>query len=286
MSEVTPTPKRSIIVALSERYGMEPREFEITMRSTCMPADHSDPELAACLIVALEHKLNPITKEIYFMKTKGGAIQPIVSIDGWIKKCNENPFFNGIDFEDIFDPKGGLTAIKCRIHRKDRQHPIEVTEYLAECRRDSPVWTQMPGRMLRHRALIQCARIAFGFAGIMDPDEFAAWQERFEEPGSRPPPKRLAAPVEIEDIPDEPPPKPKANGAAVPVIAQVRTPTVHDDMFLDNLNAAYGGARTLDDLNEHMLSNETEIEDRGLEQKASDLYAKHKDRIYAKQVGV
>ncbi len=31
--------------------------------------------------------------------------------------------------------------------------------------------------MLRHRALIQCARLAFGFAGIMDPDEYQTWQE-------------------------------------------------------------------------------------------------------------
>ena len=34
--------------------------------------------------------------------------------------------------------------------RKDREHPIIVTEYLSECRRDTPTWKQMPGRMLRH----------------------------------------------------------------------------------------------------------------------------------------
>jgi hypothetical protein len=29
----------------------------------------------------------------------------------------------------------------------------------------------MPKRMLRHKALIQCARVAFGFSGIFDEDE-------------------------------------------------------------------------------------------------------------------
>ena len=32
-------------------------------------------------------------------------------------------------------------------------------------------WKRWPRRMLRHKALIQAARIAFGFAGIYDEDE-------------------------------------------------------------------------------------------------------------------
>ena len=46
-----------------------------------------------------------------------------------------------------------------------------VTEYMAECIRNTDPWKQYPRRMLRHKALIQCARYAFGFAGIVDPDE-------------------------------------------------------------------------------------------------------------------
>ncbi|EOJ4766922.1 recombinase RecT, partial [Escherichia coli] len=32
-------------------------------------------------------------------------------------------------------------------------------------------WQSHPKRMLRHKAMIQCARLAFGFAGIYDNDE-------------------------------------------------------------------------------------------------------------------
>jgi hypothetical protein len=59
----------------------------------------------------------------------------------------------------------------CTINRKDRAHPIEVTEYFSECKRNTQPWTVSPKRMLRNKAFIQCARLAFGFAGIYDPDE-------------------------------------------------------------------------------------------------------------------
>ena len=42
---------------------------------------------------------------------------------------------------------------------------------MAETRTDSPAWQSHPRRMLRHKALVQCARVAFGLAGLYDPDE-------------------------------------------------------------------------------------------------------------------
>jgi hypothetical protein len=42
---------------------------------------------------------------------------------------------------------------------------------MAEARTDSPAWLSHPRRMLRHKALVQCARVAFGLAGLHDPDE-------------------------------------------------------------------------------------------------------------------
>lgn len=59
----------------------------------------------------------------------------------------------------------------CKIYRKDRRVPTSITEYLTECKRNTDPWNSHPSRMLRHKATIQCARVAFGFAGIKDPDE-------------------------------------------------------------------------------------------------------------------
>jgi hypothetical protein len=89
----------------------------------------------------------------------------VVGVDGWAKIINSHPQFDGIEFDMADD------SCTCRIYRKDRAHPVTVTEYLAECRRDTGPWKSHPRRMLRHKAMIQAARLAFGYGGIYDQDE-------------------------------------------------------------------------------------------------------------------
>jgi len=188
---------RSVLVDMSSRYGMEPAAFEATLRATVCKGNVSREEFAAFLLVAKEYGLNPVTKELYAFPAKGGGIQPIVSIDGWSRIINDHPQFDGMEFEDELDG-GEVVAITCRMHRKDRSRPIEATEYMAECRRSTDVWKTWPRRMLRHKAMIQCARYAFGFSGIVDPDEYERQQSvreitPREGPGLA---ARLAAPTE------------------------------------------------------------------------------------------
>ena len=148
------------------------KAFSDVLASTIMPSPNVRPEqITAFLMVAKEYKLNPITKEIYAFPAKGGGVQPIVSIDGWLKIINSHPQFNGMEFSDHLAADGSLQSVTCRIFRKDRDHPVEVTEYMNECRRSTEPWKQWPSRMLRHKATIQAARYAFGFSGIVDPDE-------------------------------------------------------------------------------------------------------------------
>ena len=42
--------------------------------------------------------------------------------------------------------------------------PIEVKEYLCEIKTEHSIWKDMPRRMLRHRVIAQCARLAFGIS--------------------------------------------------------------------------------------------------------------------------
>lgn len=166
----------SVFNTMATRFGMDRRAFESTLMATVMPHDGkgnapSREQVAAFLLVAGKYGLNPFTKELYAFPAKGGGIQPIVSIDGWMRIINDQPQFDGMDFADHFDDKGSLVSITCRMYRKDREHPVEVTEYMAECKRSTEPWTKWPARMLRHKAAIQAARYAFGFSGIVDPDE-------------------------------------------------------------------------------------------------------------------
>lgn len=205
MSEHQDVAKLQVVTQLSETYAITSDALVGTFASVAMPRPHTKGELISCLMVAREHGLNPLTKEIYFMKTRAGTIQPIVSVDGWIKKCNQHPQFDGMEIEDDRDASGKLTGMFCAIYRKDRTRPTRIREDLAECKAaGGPVWKSSEYRMMRNRVICQCARIAFGFAGIMDPDEFEAWQRDHKMRDITPArPEPLAIPDDLTDRPEQ-----------------------------------------------------------------------------------
>lgn len=156
----------------------------------------SDEEFAALIIVADAYKLNPLLKEIYAYPAKGGGIVPLVSVDGWIRIMNDHPQYDGIEFEDIADEKGNLFAIEATIWRKDRTRPTRIREYLSECIEGTDPWKKKPARMLRHKSLIQCARVAFGFSGIAS--EFDV-EDGVVVADVTPVPRRQAAPAVADE---------------------------------------------------------------------------------------
>ena len=136
-----------------------------TLKATAFKGQVSDAQMTALLVVANQYGLNPWTKEIYAFPDKNNGIVPVVGVDGWARIINGNDKFDGMEF--LQDEE----SCTCIIYRKDRGHPIKVTEYMSECKRGAGPWQSHPKRMLRHKAMIQCARIAFGFGGIYDQDE-------------------------------------------------------------------------------------------------------------------
>ena len=151
---------------LAERFELpQSEELYQVLKATAFKGEVTDAQLSALLIVAKQFGLNPWTKEIYAFPDKGGIV-PVVGVDGWARIINSNAQFDGMDFEQDAD------SCTCIIYRKDRAHPTKITEWMAECKRPGvKPWESHPYRMLRHKAMIQCARIAFGFGGIYDVDE-------------------------------------------------------------------------------------------------------------------
>ena len=172
MNAVTETKSKpaSLIAMMAAARNMDPVQFAKTVRATVMPSNHTEEQFAALMLVASKYDLDPILKEIYAFPAKGGGIVPIVSIDGWINLVNSHPQSDGFEFEFEHDDKGQLVSCTCHMYRKDRSRPVAVTEYLAECIRSTDPW-KMKHRMLRHKAMIQAARLAYGFSGVYDEDE-------------------------------------------------------------------------------------------------------------------
>lgn len=280
VAAVTEHPKRSVLMAMSEVYGMEPAAFEQTLRATVVPRECTKEQFAAFLLVAKHYELNPLLKEIYAFPTRGGGIQPIVPIDGWTNIINSNPQLDGIEFDDHLDEQGGVMAITARIWRKDRSKPIVVTEYMAECKRPTDTWKTWPRRMLRHKALIQCARYAFGFSGIVDPDEAERNPDvtgmktvspaPAPEPPAPPPPVAKSAPKQVaaKPAPDdlEPPaymdrrPKPERKPDAQTVEQDFGPagPIEDPDAYLKDLEAELGQAESLEDLGDRWAAHEVQ----------------------------
>lgn len=186
-------PKTSVVARMGERFGVDPTKLLDTLKGTAFKqtqrdsAPPSNEEMMALLVVADQYGLNPFTKEIYaFFDRQRSGIVPVVSVDGWTRILNSHDAFDGIEFRwapemiEYTEDNASACPAWCEavIYRKDRSRPIVVREHLDECyipprgeKRFAGPWQSHTKRMLRHKALIQGARVAFGFAGIYDEDE-------------------------------------------------------------------------------------------------------------------
>lgn len=116
------------------------------------------------LRLASKYQLDPLSDEVNLLKTKEGYL-PFITIDGWAKLINQHPQYAGMSLRDSTELIDGIPAwMECTIYRNDKILPIVIKEYLEEVKTDHPSWQQMPRRMLRHRVIQQCARLAFGIS--------------------------------------------------------------------------------------------------------------------------
>lgn len=181
----------SLTSKLAQRLGMgseNGEELINILKATAFKGQNntvpSDAQLMALLIVSDQYGLNPWMKEIYAYPDKNNGIVPVVGVDGWSRIINSHPQFDGVEFKygPAIAAKNGKTPhewIDCIIYRKDRARPTVVREFFSEVVRDTyGPWQTHPNRMHRHKSIIQCGRVAFGYTGIYDQDEAERILER------------------------------------------------------------------------------------------------------------
>ena len=185
----------TLIQKFAERFSVDSdRVFDIlkatAFRQKAGSAPVTDEQMMALLIVADQYDLNPFTREIYAFPDKQNGIVPVVGVDGWSRIINQHPNFDGMEFRasdtlvEMPNAKPCPEWMECVMHRKDRKHPTAIREYLDEVYREpftgnkdgrsytvNGPWQSHTKRFLRHKAMIQAARLVFGFGGIFDPDE-------------------------------------------------------------------------------------------------------------------
>lgn len=142
-------------------------------------------DLERLLLTAESLGLSPLSEDIYVAPTLSSqgllyddfsstqpkdseySIPPItlvISLQGWMRMINSHPQFKGVSFNEHECKPGQLPEwMECSIYRGDRQVATTVREYMSEVNLMSGAWVTHPRRMLRHKRLIQCAKLAFGF---------------------------------------------------------------------------------------------------------------------------
>lgn len=196
-----PAKKMGLVERFASRFGVDPQKLLGTLKATAFRVKDGEvttEQLMALLIVAEQYDLNPWTRQLFAFPDKQNGIVPVVGVDGWAKIINDRPQFDGLTFN--YSQEKALPGderfpglkheayewIECVIHRKDREHPTVIREELIEAYRPpfkgksrdggkeytvESAWQTHTNRFLRHKALIQCGRIAFSLSGIYDEDE-------------------------------------------------------------------------------------------------------------------
>ena len=188
-------PNQSLVAKFADKFNFaDENKLLVTLKATAFKVKEgevTDEQMMALLIVADQYGLNPFIREIFAYPDKQNGIVPVVSVDGWSRIINQHPDMDGLEFiedkiwiNDLAGAKPCPAYIECVIYRKGRTHPVRIKEFLDEVYRppfqgtknNQPYtlngpWQSHTKRMLRHKALIQCSRLAFGFTGIYDQDE-------------------------------------------------------------------------------------------------------------------
>ena len=176
----------------------------------------------------------------------------------------------------------------CEVKRKEEPEPItrQFSQQDAERagllkvkegKKPGP-WHTYPARMRQMRARSWALRD--GFADVLKGLHIA---EEAQDIPMRDITPTKASTLTLPDIPDEPakePDAPQPQADTAQGKKPDKKPDTTDADYLEELAALFAATRDMDSLNEVLVHNEMETEDRGLQQAVRDIYEKHRTRIY------
>ena len=144
----------------AKQLGLENAELQAWIDLQVMTPKQT---ILALLRLARENGLDPLKEEVALALYEDTHWQAYITVLGYSKMLNRHPEFDGIAFTQSEERSNGIPIwMECTIYRKDRSHPIKVREYFEEVKTEQAIWQKMPRRMLRHRVMQQCARLAMG----------------------------------------------------------------------------------------------------------------------------
>jgi len=170
--------KKEGVKSIAEINSFTPEQIELVKKTVAKNA--TDDELQMFLHLAKKYDLDPLAKQIWFIKYKVAEAPTIfTSRDGYLKIAHDSGQFDGLDSHTIDDEKGNPIKAICEIWRKDMSHSfkaeVKFKEYGMNNR--NPIWRSYPSAMLIKVAEVFALKRAFSISGLVTSEEMCQEQE-------------------------------------------------------------------------------------------------------------
>lgn len=121
----------------------------------------TDDELKLFLHQCRRLQLDPIAKQVHFVKYGNSPGTVIIGIDGFRVVAHRSGQLDGIERGVKHDDKGNLVAGWARVHRKDWKFPAYTEVLLSEYTKPTGNWRTMAATMIQKVAEVAALRMAF-----------------------------------------------------------------------------------------------------------------------------
>lgn len=131
----------------------------------------TDQELTFGLQIAKTFNLNPLKREVYFVKYGNSPMSVLTGYEVYLKRAERSKKWNGMEVTTSGSVKDGNLVAIVKIYKKNWDYPINhevyYSEYVQNKADGSPnkFWATKPITMIKKVAVSQALRLAF-------PDEF------------------------------------------------------------------------------------------------------------------
>jgi len=166
---------------------------QIAVIKATVAKNTTNTELMYFMSVCQAVELNPFLKEIWCYKDNKGNLLVFAGRDGFLKKAQQNPFFNGIRSAEVRandkfsiniaenkiihevvewgEKRGEIKGAYAIVYRKDGEPTIAMADF-ERYNKGYNTWKSHPEAMIKKVAEVMALKLAFGMSAVQSEHEF------------------------------------------------------------------------------------------------------------------
>ncbi len=184
-------------IAVKEKSALSWNKNQMDLIKRTVARGSTDDEFNMFMYLAKTYQLDPMTKEIWFIKYNEKAVPIIMtSRDGYLAIANRNPHYKGLvsdvvhendEFEKLTEgvkhkysckDRGKIIGAYALGYRDDRAYPVYVFAHFEEyVKKNSSIWMQYGSAMILKVAEAMMFKRLFSISGLVTKEEIAIEKE-------------------------------------------------------------------------------------------------------------